>query len=64
MSTYLDRILAAHRGAAARDPRDVDELTARAHDLPPTRGFEAALQRDGLGVIAEIKRRSPSKGEL
>ena len=64
MSTYLDRILAAHRAAAARDPRDVDELTARAHDLPPTRGFEAALQRDGLGVIAEIKRRSPSKGEL
>ncbi len=33
--------------------------------MPPTRGFRAALAgRDRLGVISEIKRRSPSKGEL
>lgn len=32
---------------------------------PPTRGFRSALaDSDGLAVIAEIKRRSPSKGDL
>lgn len=62
--TYLDRILAAHRAAAARDDRDLDDLVQQARALPPTRGFEAALERDGLGVIAEVKRRSPSKGDL
>ena len=30
----------------------------------PGRGFARALQPDGLSVIAEIKRRSPSKGAL
>ncbi|HMQ25372.1 MAG TPA: indole-3-glycerol phosphate synthase TrpC [Acidimicrobiales bacterium] len=64
MTTYLDRILAAHRAAAADDDRDLDALVDRAHGLPPTRGFEAALERPGLGVIAEVKRRSPSKGDL
>ena len=31
---------------------------------PRPRGFAAALQGDELRVIAEIKRRSPSKGDL
>lgn len=32
---------------------------------PPTRGFEAAVAAaDGLSVISEVKRRSPSKGDL
>jgi indole-3-glycerol phosphate synthase len=49
VATYLDEILAAHRAAAAG----------------PARGFRAALAEDpGLSVIAEIKRRSPSKGDL
>jgi indole-3-glycerol phosphate synthase len=52
ISTYLDRILAAHRAQAA----------SRA--LPPVRGFRAALAAPGFHVIAEIKRRSPSKGDL
>jgi len=30
----------------------------------PPRGFEAALRADGLGLIAELKPRSPSRGVL
>lgn len=65
MATYLDRILAAHRSAAAADRRDLDELTAAALAGPPTRGFEDALGgAQSVAVISEIKRRSPSKGDL
>lgn len=65
MTTYLDRILAAHRAESATDDRSVADLTAEARDQPPARGFAAALTAaPGLGVIAEIKRRSPSKGDL
>jgi indole-3-glycerol phosphate synthase len=65
MATYLDRIIDAHRAHAAADSRSLMDLTERARSLPPTRGFRASLASvDGLGVIAEVKRRSPSKGPL
>ena len=67
MATYLDTILAAHHRAAADDHRPLDQLVERARAMPPARGFRAALERDGaerLAVISEIKRRSPSKGDL
>ncbi len=65
MATYLDRILAAHRAAAEEDSRDVDALAVEASAQPPARGFEAALRAsDAVAVIAEVKRRSPSKGDL
>ena len=65
MATYLDRILAAHRARAQADDRDLDGLLAAAGAAPAARGFEAALRRsDTVAVIAEIKRRSPSKGDL
>lgn len=65
MTTYLDLILEAHREAAAADDRPLESLLEQARALPPTRGFRQALiDADGLGVIAEVKRRSPSKGDL
>jgi len=65
MATYLDRILAAHRDAAAADPRPLDALLDAALACSPARGFSAAVAAaDGLAVIAEVKRASPSKGDL
>jgi indole-3-glycerol phosphate synthase len=65
MVTYLDRILSFHRANARSDERPVDDLIEQARRLGPTRGFaRALLDAGGLGVIAEIKRRSPSKGDL
>lgn len=65
MATYLDRILDRHRGFAAADTRRTTDLAAAAVELPPVRGFATALRAaDGLAVISEIKRRSPSKGAL
>jgi indole-3-glycerol phosphate synthase len=65
MATYLDRILAAHRARAAADDRTMAPLVAEARAASPPRGFTAALRAaDGVAVIAEVKRRSPSKGDL
>ena len=44
MATYLDRILDAHRAAAAADDRALDDLVERGPVAPPTRGFAAALR--------------------
>lgn len=63
--TYLDDIVARHRRESATDDRDLDTEIAAVTQMPPARGFAAALAGiDGLGVIAEVKRRSPSKGDL
>jgi len=65
VATYLDRIVARHREVAAGDTRSSAELADAAAAMPPARGFAAALRdADGLAVISEIKRRSPSKGAL
>src|SRR5258706_14779747 len=61
--TYLDEILRAHRASAAVDVRPLEVLLDAARVCPPTRGFTAAL-RSGFSVIAEVKRRSPSKGAI
>lgn len=63
--TYLDRILDHHRALASADGRSVDKLVQQAAAMEPTRGFRQALaDASGLGVISEVKRRSPSKGDL
>jgi indole-3-glycerol phosphate synthase len=68
MPTYLDKIIAAHRAEAASDHRDVEELVELAAVAPSVRPFVGAIERDsarrGMAVISEIKRRSPSKGDL
>ncbi|MHB8840104.1 MAG: indole-3-glycerol phosphate synthase TrpC [Gemmatimonadaceae bacterium] len=53
---------AAGRAAEAR-PR-IRELERRVADLPPAVAFRAALDGLHVAVIAELKRRSPSKGAL
>ena len=64
MPTYLADILTAHRARAAADGRALPDLVEQAGTLPAPRDFAAALRGDGLSCIAEIKRRSPSKGDL
>ena len=63
--TYLDNILDHHRARAAADVRVLDALIDQALACVPTRGFAKAIAvTPHLAVIAEIKRRSPSKGNL
>ena len=65
MTTYLDGILASHREAAKLDTRSIEPLIDEAQAMAPARGFGAALRASApLGVISEVKRRSPSKGDL
>ena len=65
MATYLDTIIARHRRAAALDTRPLAPLVEQASAMPPARGFRAALADvTHLAVISEVKRRSPSKGDL
>jgi len=63
--TYLDGILAFHRARAAADERSLESLVSEARACVPPRGFSRAISSTPhLAVIAEIKRRSPSKGDL
>lgn len=64
-TTYLDKILAWHRTRALADDRSVDALITEAIACKPPRGFQTAIEAQSkLAVIAEVKRRSPSKGAL
>jgi len=64
-ATYLDKILHWHRERAAADSRSIDALVDQALLCGPTREFRARIESSQhLAVIAEIKRRSPSKGLL
>jgi indole-3-glycerol phosphate synthase len=63
--TYLDDIVAWHRQRAQNDTRLFTNLLAEAKSCVPARGFASSIRdTPHLAVIAEIKRRSPSKGDL
>ena len=67
MGTYLDEILDFHRYESRGDSRSLDALVEKAGEIEPTRGFKKALMAspaNEMAVIAEIKKRSPSLGEL
>lgn len=66
MAAILDRIVAATRARVAESRRTADlrDLERRAEQHVP-RGFRRALLshgREGIAVIAELKKASPSKG--
>lgn len=65
--TVLDRIVAYKREeiAAAKQARPEAELEDCCASMPPVRGFRRALTTgEGMRVIAEIKRKSPSVGMI
>ena len=60
----LDAILDAARDRAASLRGRSDQLRALAGARPPARSLQGALSAPGLQVIAEVKRRSPSAGDI
>jgi indole-3-glycerol phosphate synthase len=62
--TVLDRIIEARRAAIAHRKKTVPETALRfgAKHAKPVRDFAAALTRDSLNVISELKKASPSRG--
>lgn len=64
--SVLDEILAGVREDVARRQAEIplERIRELAAAMPPPRDAYAALRRPGVGVIAEVKRSSPSKGQL
>lgn len=64
VATYLDEILAHHRARAAADTREWRDRDDVQYDGPSMLGTLANRMDERVKVIAEVKRRSPSKGWL
>jgi len=65
--SFLEKILASKRDEIARAKAhlsrvQIERLAAARRDSP--RGFAAALDAPGVRVIAELKRASPSRGDI
>src|SRR5262245_41014006 len=66
---FLSKIIATtkQRVTAAKSRLSLAQVRELAHQFrsgPPARSFAEALQGDGINLIAEFKRRSPSKGKI
>jgi indole-3-glycerol phosphate synthase len=66
MATILDEILAHKRGEVeeAKLGTPLSEIERRLPDLSPPRDFAGMLRGPQVRIIAEIKRASPSEGEI
>lgn len=67
MNNILEKIVADKRVevAGCRERKPLAELEKGLPKAPPVRDFLAALERaDGIGIIAEVKKASPSAGVL
>mgnify|MGYP001106791035 FL=1 len=58
--SILEKITQARANAPQAVP--AAELKAKIAGMPPCRDFAAAFRGDGIHVIAELKKASPSKG--
>jgi indole-3-glycerol phosphate synthase len=62
--TYLERIVGWHLERARNDQRKLEQLMEGARRSPRSPSFSIAIGTDDLSLIAECKRRSPSRGDL
>jgi indole-3-glycerol phosphate synthase len=66
MPSILDKIFAAKRDELSerRARVSLNEIIEASHHAPPPRDFIGALRSKSPAIIAEIKRASPSKGDI
>jgi indole-3-glycerol phosphate synthase len=61
---FLTQAVERVRRELERHPPADDGSLLRAESMPPPLDFAAALRAPGIGIIAEVKRASPSAGEI
>jgi indole-3-glycerol phosphate synthase len=50
--------------ASAKRETPLSSIEEWLQDVPPPRDFRGALRREGISLIAEVKRHSPSRGDI